>query len=101
GQEVAATAECGTNPTRRPLGTLDENRANEPARVHYAVRRRSRVAVCGARGAPRAPRDRLPPKRGARFFCLLSGRAPPRTERDRLRRGAKPDDRIPLGRGQL
>src|SRR5262249_37036978 len=61
----------------------------------------SRVAARGTRAATGDARGRLPPERGAWSFRLVSGRAPPSTERDRPRRGTKLHNRIPLGRGQL
>ena len=79
-------------------------------RGHRVMNRRELMLLLGgamtaARSAARAAEgdagDRLPRRRVARRRLAVCGRVPPGTERNRLRRGTKRGDRIPLGGGSL
>ena len=74
------------------------------------MRRRELMLLLGgamtAAHALRAQQKAMPvigflSERLARPDCTVCGRVPPGTERNRLRRGTKRGDRIPLGGGPL
>src|ERR1700730_4499974 len=76
--------------------------SNEQARpLDLVARRRTCLATPGCSSEEGDAGDRLPRQRLARPGCTECGRVPPGTERNRLRRGTKRGDRIPLGGGPL
>jgi hypothetical protein len=84
--------ECSTtSPTRS---------SNEAARVTVPLGRCNNHTSCPPRAAEGDAGDRLP-QRHLAPACTGYGRVPPRVERNRLCRGTKCSNRLPLGRGSF
>src|SRR5215472_8439846 len=75
--------------------------SNRPPRAHIACRWRRYLATRRPRAAEGDAGHRFSEQRGPRRACTAFGRVPPRAGRNRLRRGTKRGDRIPLGRGAV
>ena len=75
--------------------------SSEAARVDAAAGRRDDHGARPPRAAEGDAGDRLSQPLVARTECTVCGRVPPGTKRNRLCRGTKRGDRIPLGGGPL
>src|SRR6201984_3087771 len=75
--------------------------SNKPPRADAAPGRRDDCPACPPRAAEGDAGHRFSEQRGPRRACTAFGRVPPRAKRNRLRRGTKRGDRIPLGGGAV
>ena len=89
------------SPSRHRSSPAPTRSSNETPRVDAPAGRRDDGGARPPRAAEGDAGDRLPRQRLARPECTVCGRVPPGTERNRLCRGTKCGDRIPLGGGPL
>jgi len=89
------------SPSRHPSSPAPTRSLSEKTRVDAGAGWCDCLCAYPARAAEGNAGDRLPQQRLARPVFIVCGRVPPWAERNRLCRGKKRCDRIPLGGGKL